>query len=102
MIVTCVTVHVLPEHVEDFIRATRQNHLGSIGERDNLRFDLLQSEEDETRFLLYEAYASEEAAAQHKTTSHYAAWRDAVAPWMAQPRQAARHRILAPHRRELW
>lgn len=102
MIVTCVTVHVLPEHIEDFINATRANHVGSISERGNLRFDLLQSEEDETQFLLYEAYASPEAAQEHKSTAHYAAWRDAVAPWMAGPRKAARHRIIAPQRRELW
>lgn len=60
--------------------------MGSIAEPGNLRFDVLQSKEDPNRFLLYEAYESDEAAAAHKKTAHYLSWRDAVEPWMARPR----------------
>ena len=56
MIVTCVHVFVKPEHVEDFIAASKQNHENSVQEPGNRRFDVLQSTEDPTRFLLYEAY----------------------------------------------
>lgn len=87
MHVTLVHVRVRPEAVEAFIAATRANHEASIQEPGNRRFDVLQSPEDPTRFLLYEAYASAEAAAAHKTTPHYQAWRNAVADMMAEPRQ---------------
>ena len=96
MIVTCITVHVKEEHVEDFIRATVPNHEGSIAEPGNLRFDVLQCQAEPTRFLLYEAYASEAAARAHKETEHYRVWRETVAPWMAKPREGVAHRVIRP------
>lgn len=96
MFVTLVHVHVKPEHVDDFIAATRANHLQSVQEPGNHRFDVLQSTDDPTRFVLYEAYASAAHAAAHKETSHYLEWRDAVADWMASPRQGVRYDGLLP------
>ncbi|MCU0841195.1 MAG: antibiotic biosynthesis monooxygenase [Thiobacillaceae bacterium] len=87
MHVTLVHVHVKPEAVAAFIAATRANHEASTRESGNRRFDVLQSPDDPTRFLLYEAYASAADAAAHKETSHYQAWRDAVAGMMAAPRR---------------
>ena len=96
MFVTLVHVQVKPELVGDFIEACRANHLESVKEPGNLRFDILQQGGDSTRFVLYEAYASAEAAAAHKETAHYLAWRDAVAGWMAEPRQGVRYEGLFP------
>jgi (4S)-4-hydroxy-5-phosphonooxypentane-2,3-dione isomerase len=87
MHVTLVHVRVLPGRVADFVAATRANHLASVEEPGNLRFDVLQAPDDETRFILYEAYADAHAAAAHKETAHYLAWREAVAPMMAEPRR---------------
>lgn len=87
MVVTTVTIFVKPEHIDDFIRATAENHRGSVQEPGNLRFHVLQCTDDPTRFLLYEAYESEEAAAAHRQTPHCLAWRAAVEPWMARPRR---------------
>jgi autoinducer 2-degrading protein len=92
MYVTLVHVHVKSEHVDDFIQATRENHEASIHEQGNRRFDVLQLTVDPERFVLYEAYASLEDAAAHKQTPHYKKWRDAVAPWMASPRQGISYR----------
>jgi (4S)-4-hydroxy-5-phosphonooxypentane-2,3-dione isomerase len=96
MHVTLVHVHVKPEHVEDFIHATRDNHEHSVQEPGNLRFDILQSSDDGSRFVLYEAYASAADAASHKQTAHYLNWRDAVDEWMVSPRQGVRYRGLYP------
>ena len=96
MTATLVHVRVKPEFVDAFIEATRINHEHSVKEHGNLRFDILQDEQDKTRFILYEMYSSEEQAAAHKNTSHYLAWRDAVAPWMAQPREGIKHVVLFP------
>jgi autoinducer 2-degrading protein len=87
MHVTLVHVRVLPEHVAAFIAATRANHLASVQEPGNVRFDVLQSPDDPTRFILYEAYADEPAARAHKETAHYLAWRERVGPMMAEPRR---------------
>lgn len=96
MHVTLVHVLVKPEHVADFIETTRRNHEASVREAGNRRFDVLQSAEDPTRFMLYEAYATAADAAAHKQTAHYLAWRDAVADWMAAPRQGVAYRGLFP------
>jgi len=96
MYVTLVYVHVKPEHVSDFIESIRVNHEGSICEPGNLRFDILQSADDPTRFVAYEAYADEASAWAHKETPHYLRWRDQVAGWMAEPRQGVRYDGLFP------
>jgi len=96
MKVTLVHVQVKSEHVNDFIEATRLNHESSIKEPGNRRFDILQSSEDPTRFVLYEAYASDEHAAAHKQTAHYLAWREAVASWMTEPRQGVQYLGVFP------
>jgi (4S)-4-hydroxy-5-phosphonooxypentane-2,3-dione isomerase len=96
MITTIVHVYVKPEFVAGFIEATRLNHEQSIQEPGNLRFDILQDAQDKNKFVLYEAYASELAAAAHKETSHYLIWRDTVAPWMAKPREGVKHLMLFP------
>lgn len=96
MHVTLVHVVVKPEAVDAFIAATRDNHEASVREPGNRRFDVLQSPNDPVRFILYEAYASTEDAAAHKQTAHYAQWRDAVAPMMAEPRRGVPMRGLFP------
>jgi autoinducer 2-degrading protein len=96
MHVTLVQVQVKPEHVTDFIAATRLNHEASVQEKGNLRFDVLQLPEDPTRFVLYEAYASAVDAAAHKNTGHYLRWRDTVTPWMAVQRVGVQYKGLFP------
>jgi autoinducer 2-degrading protein len=93
---TLVHVRVKPEHRREFIAATFDNHRASVREPGNLRFDVLQSADDPARFILYEAYASAEAATAHKQTAHYLSWRDAVAPWMAEPRRGESFDMLFP------
>lgn len=102
MIVTCVYVHVKAEAIDKFIEATTANHLGSVKEPGNLRFDLLQQADDPSRFMVYEAYESEEAAAEHKNTAHYLKWRDTVQDMMAETRQGVRYNILQPEERSEW
>ncbi|HEY9053152.1 MAG TPA: antibiotic biosynthesis monooxygenase [Gammaproteobacteria bacterium] len=82
--------------MDDFIEACRSNHEASIKENGNRRFDILQSADDPTRFVLYEAYASKDDAAAHKQTPHYFNWRDTVADWMASPRQGVPYNGLFP------
>ena len=81
-----VQVHVKPEAVEAFRAATLANAQASVKEPGVLRFDVYQDREDATRFVLVEVYRSPDAHAQHRTTAHYLAWRDAVEGLMAEPR----------------
>ena len=96
MHVTLVHVHVKQDRLADFIEACRANHVGSVEEPGNRRFDVLQDAAEPTRFILYEAYADGDAAAAHKQTPHYLAWRDAVAEMMAEPRKGVPYTGLFP------
>jgi autoinducer 2-degrading protein len=96
MHVTIVHVRVKPDHIVEFVAATRLNHEASVHEAGNRRFDVLQSTTDPTRFVLYEAYASEADAAAHKQTAHYLRWRETVADWMAEPREGVPYVGLCP------
>ncbi|MEE9914103.1 MAG: antibiotic biosynthesis monooxygenase [Deltaproteobacteria bacterium] len=102
MIVTIVNIVVKPEHIDQFIEATIANHQNAIKEKGNLRFDVLQRRDDPSAFTLYEAYASDEAAAEHKKTAHYFQWRETVEPWMAKPREGLAHDVVAPAERSAW
>ena len=102
MIVTFVHVWVKPDRIDDFIAASTENHENSIQESGNLRFDLAQDTNDPGKFIIYEAYESDEAAAAHKDTAHYLKWRDTVASWMAQPRKGEKHIIIAPINKSQW
>jgi quinol monooxygenase YgiN len=96
MLIVHVHIHVKPEAIDEFIAASTENARNSIQEPGIARFDLLQQADDPTRFILVEAYRTPDAPAQHKETAHYATWRDAVAPLMAEPRFAVKFANLHP------
>ncbi|MGA2501126.1 MAG: antibiotic biosynthesis monooxygenase [Tepidisphaeraceae bacterium] len=102
MYVVCVHVHVKPEHREAFLQVSLENARGTIQEPGNLRFDVLQLAEDPNRFMLYEVYRDEAGIEAHRKTAHYARWRDAVGPWMAEPRQGVKYASLFPEDPEQW
>jgi quinol monooxygenase YgiN len=96
MLVVHVHVHVKPEYVEAFKQASIANARESIKEPGIARFDLVQQQDDPARFVLVEVYRTPEAPAAHKETRHYQAWRDAVAPMMAEPRSSVKFGNLFP------
>jgi autoinducer 2-degrading protein len=96
MLIVHVHVHVKPEAVGAFTTATLENARSSLREPGVVRFDVIQQEDDPTRFLLVEIYRTEEDPARHKATAHYARWRDTVEAMMAEPRRSVRYRGLFP------
>ena len=73
----------------------RANHEASVREPGNIRFDVLQSVEDPTRFILHEWYVDEAAAQAHKETAHYLEWCALAEDWMAEPRRGGPRRGAA-------
>jgi quinol monooxygenase YgiN len=96
MFIVHVHVRVKPESVADFRQATVENARSSIQEPGIARFDVVEQQDDATRFILIEVYRTPEAATAHKETAHYAKWRDAVAPMMAEPRQSTKYNAVFP------
>jgi quinol monooxygenase YgiN len=96
MLIVHVHVNVKSQFVEDFKTATIENASNSIKEAGVVRFDVIQQEDDPTRFVLVEVYKNVEASAAHKETMHYAKWRDTVAEMMAVPRQGIKYTTIFP------
>jgi autoinducer 2-degrading protein len=96
MLIVHVFVHVQADAVDAFTAATLENARSSVREPGVVRFDVVQQEDDPTRFLLIEIYRTPEDPARHKATTHYATWRDTVEPMMAEPRRSVRYRTLFP------
>jgi autoinducer 2-degrading protein len=86
MYISLVRGYVKPARVADFIELIRANHLGSVAEPGCLRFDVAQSRDDDTRFVLWECYVDEAAAREHKTTEHYLAFKAGSVDMMAEDR----------------
>jgi autoinducer 2-degrading protein len=86
MPVTLVYVDVKPENIDDFKKITLYNCINSRKEEGNVRFDLLQSKDEPTKFTLYEHFRDKAAVDYHKTTEHYKKWASAVEPYMASAR----------------
>jgi (4S)-4-hydroxy-5-phosphonooxypentane-2,3-dione isomerase len=96
MLIVHVFVHVKSQDVDAFIAATLENARNSVREPGVVRFDVVQQDDDPTRFLLIEIYRTPADPARHKDTAHYAAWRQAVESMMAEPRRSVKYRALFP------
>ena len=102
MLVVHVHARIRPGRTEDFLAATLVNARASLGEPGVLQFDVIQDLADPERVVLVEVYRDDEASAAHKLTPHYAAWRDAVAGMMAEPRASTRFAAVFPPDGESW
>jgi (4S)-4-hydroxy-5-phosphonooxypentane-2,3-dione isomerase len=96
MLIVHVHIHVKPESVEAFKAATIENARHSVQEPGIARFDVFQQADDETRFVIVEAFRTVEAPVEHRETRHYQAWRDAVADMMAETRYSVKFANLFP------
>jgi quinol monooxygenase YgiN len=90
MLIVHVHVHVKADAVEMFKSASVANARESVKEPGIARFEVLQQQDDPTRFVLVEIYRTPEAPSAHKETKHYQTWWDAVAPMMAEPRSSVK------------
>jgi quinol monooxygenase YgiN len=96
MLIVHVFVHVKADQVEAFQQASLENAHNSIQEPGIARFDVIQQNDDQTRFVLVEVYRTEKDPARHKETNHYKKWRDTVADMMAEPRTSIKYTNLFP------
>ena len=96
MLIVHVHVHVKEDSVEAFKQATLANARQSVQEPGIARFDVVQQQDDPTRFALVEVYRTADDPARHKETAHYQTWREAVADMMAEPRRSVKYGNVYP------
>ena len=96
MFIVHVFVKVKEDQIEAFKQASLENARSSIQEPGIARFDVIQQKEEASQFVLVEVYRTTDDPAKHKETAHYAAWRDAVADMMAEPRYSIKYENIFP------
>jgi autoinducer 2-degrading protein len=96
MLIVHVHVRVKTDFVEAFKQATLANARQSVQEPGIARFDVVQQQDDPTRFALVEVYRTADDPARHKETAHYQTWREAVADMMAEPRHSVKYGNVYP------
>ncbi len=96
MLVVIVHVHVKNEFIGAFSKASVENAANSLNEEGLSLFDVIQENEDPSRFVLLEVYRDEAAAKAHKDTAHYKKWRAAVEEMMAEPRYSVKYHDVFP------
>ena len=96
MLIVHVFVHVKSDQIEAFRKASLENAHNSIQEPGIARFDIIQQQDDSTRFVLVEVYRTPDDPARHKETAHYQKWRDTVADMMAEPRTSIKYSNVFP------
>lgn len=97
MLVVHVHVHVKENMIEDFKKATIENAENSIKETGIARFDVIQQNDDKSKFVLTEVYKTPEDPARHKETKHYKKWKKTVADMMAEPRYSVKYTNIFPN-----
>lgn len=95
-IIVHVRGNVNQENVPSYYSKTIGNAKNSILENGIRRFDVLSGLENPGDFLLIEAYRNLKAPDEHKLTSHYNSWREAVATQMTAPRTAIKYKPIYP------
>jgi quinol monooxygenase YgiN len=96
MHIMIVHAHIKTEFIEAFKAATLINAENSAREPGIARFELLQQQDDPSRFVLVEVYRNAEAPAKHKESAHYNTWIATVNDMFVTPRTRAFYTNLAP------
>src|SRR5262249_24455770 len=91
-----VHARVKPEFVEAFREATIENARNSVKEPGVARFDVIQQQDDPTRFVLVEVYRDAQGHEQHRESAHYHAWIARVEEMLPEPRTRALYHNVFP------
>ena len=96
MFIVHVFVHVKSDRIEDFKSASIENARNSYEEPGIARFDVIQQQDDPSRFVLVEVYRTADDPTRHKETPHYQKWRESVEEMMMAPRQSLKYQNIFP------
>jgi len=100
MIVVHVALGIRPDAVEAFVAAAATNAAASSREPGCLRFEVYRQADAPARFLLVEHYRDEAAREAHWATTHFLAYRDAVAD-LVEDRSVTLYEAVGDHRLEV-
>ena len=85
-----VIAYVLENETEAFLQKTMVCARATRSENGNLRYDILQNEDNPLGFVIYEVYRSKDDFLFHRTTPHSQKWKAETESMMAKPRERIR------------
>jgi autoinducer 2-degrading protein len=85
MFIVHVSFQVKEEHILKFKKASIENAKNSIREEGVVRFDVLQQQDDPSRFVFAEAYKTPEDQLKHRETEHFKVWRSTILDLLKEP-----------------
>ncbi len=100
MITNVVKVHIKEEFIKPFIEATEKKYMKSIAERGCIRFDVLQMEDDSTRFVIYKIYEYRDDCEKHMTFDHYFEWKEKTKPMLVEPLEEMIFNVIFPRKKK--
>jgi quinol monooxygenase YgiN len=86
MYTVIVLIRIWPEKLREFQTLAREHARLSRHEQHCLSFKVLQDVDDIYQFSLLETFSDKAAYLDHKTTQHYATWREEIVTMQAEPR----------------
>ena len=96
MIVVMVFIHVKKGTEEIFRQASIENAKKSLNEPGFLRFDIMQQDDDPSKFLFCEIYKDAGVPVRHKESPHYLKWRSIVDSIMEESRYSIKYTNVFP------
>ena len=85
-----VIAYVLENEIETFLQKNIECAHARRSETGNLRYDILQNEDDPLCLVIYEVYRSKEDFLLHRETQHSVKWKTETKSMMAKPRERFR------------
>lgn len=85
MVIVQIYITVKKEHVQDFIRYTKDNVSNSNREPGVKRFECFRDTDYDNRFMLFEMFNSVEDQNSHRETDHYKRWKENTADLLESP-----------------
>ena len=96
-IVLSIKARVKPGYEGAFKQATLESAKRSVAQETGiLRFDLMQSEEVDREFVLFEVFKTKKDILRHQETKHYQVWRNKVDGMMDGTRELNTYTTLFP------
>ncbi len=79
------SIHIKPEHVDEFLAITAPFAGESLRESGLVSFALLQQANDPARFSMFDVYHDDQAYEEHLKSAHYLVWMNSITPTLAEP-----------------
>lgn len=85
MYIVHVFMHVKYDYIKEFKSASVDNVEKSLDEPGVASFDIIQQQDDNSKFLFMESYYTEEDQLKHRESEHFKKWKEKTKDMFEKP-----------------